>query len=76
MHTRRVENVANNLAVSVHHHHVHAARDEYAARARLDGQVVEPPFALDVELLDLERLRGCGTRERKDRGGQKGRDAG
>ena len=57
VHARGVRNVGQDLAGrSLDHHHVGAPRHEHAARGRVDGDVVGPSVAFDVEFLDLERL--------------------
>ena len=57
VHARRVRNVAEHFARGAFdHHHVGGARNEHAARGGFDGDVVRAAVALDIELLDLERL--------------------
>ena len=63
MHARRVGNVAEHFAGGAfHHHHVAGTRNEHAPRGGFGGHIVGASVALDVELLNLERLRVPGGR--------------
>ena len=55
------------------HHHVGGTRHEDAARGGFDSHVVRAAFALDIELLDFERLRLSDVGYGKARCGKQGK---
>ena len=62
MHARRVRNVAEHFAGGAFdHHHVSATRNEHAPRGGFGGDIVSASVALDIELLNFERLRAANA---------------